>query len=78
MLNHFSHVRLCAILWTVAHQAHLSMDSPGKNTGVNCHSLLQRIFPTQGSKPSLLSTALAGGFFTTSTTWEAQYTKNSF
>ena len=26
----------------------------GKNTGVDCHSLLQRIFPTQGSKPSLL------------------------
>ena len=25
-------------------------DSPGKNTGVGCHALLQRIFPTQGSK----------------------------
>ena len=24
-------------------------DSPGKNTGVGCHSLLQGIFPTQGS-----------------------------
>ena len=24
-------------------------DSPGKNTGVGCHSLLQWIFPTQGS-----------------------------
>ena len=23
------------------------VDSPGKNTGVGCHSLLQRIFPTQ-------------------------------
>ena len=23
-------------------------DSPGKNTGVGCHTLLQRIFPTQG------------------------------
>ena len=29
-------------------------DSPGKNTGVDCHSLLQRIFPTQGSNPGLL------------------------
>ena len=29
-------------------------DFPGKNTGVGCHSLLQRIFPTQGSNPSLL------------------------
>ena len=25
-------------------------DSPGKNTGVGCHALLQGIFPTQGSK----------------------------
>ena len=29
-------------------------DSPGKNTGVDCHSLLQRIFPTQGSNLGLL------------------------
>ena len=26
-------------------------DSPGKNTGVGGHSLLQGIFPTQGSNP---------------------------
>ena len=25
-------------------------DSPGKNTGVDCQALLQRIFPTQGSQ----------------------------
>ena len=30
-------------------------DSPGKNTGVACHALLQGIFPTQGSNPRLLS-----------------------
>ena len=29
-------------------------DSPGKNTEVGCHALLQGIFPTQGSKPVLL------------------------
>ena len=29
-------------------------DSPGKNTGVGCHALLQEIFPTQGSNPGLL------------------------
>ena len=29
-------------------------DSPGMNTGVGCHALLQGIFPTQGSNPSLL------------------------
>ena len=29
-------------------------DSPGKNTGVDCHFLLQGIFPTQGSNLCLL------------------------
>ena len=28
--------------------------SPGKNTGVGCHALLQGIFPTQGVNSSLL------------------------
>ena len=28
-------------------------ESPGKNSGVGCHALLPRIFPTQGSNPSL-------------------------
>ena len=31
-----------------------SWDSPGKNTGVNCHFLLQGIFPTQGLNLGLL------------------------
>ena len=30
-----------------------SWDSPGKNTGVGCHSLRQWNFPTQGSNPRL-------------------------
>ena len=47
-------------------------DSPGKNIGVGCHVLLQGIFLTQGSNPHLMSPALAGGFFTCSSTWEAQ------
>ena len=29
-------------------------DSPGKNTGVGCHFLLQGVFPTQESNPCLL------------------------
>ena len=29
-------------------------DSPGKNTGVDCHTLLQGIFLTQGSNPHIL------------------------
>ena len=28
-------------------------DSPGKNTGMGCHFLLQGILPTQGSNPGL-------------------------
>ena len=47
-------------------------NSPGKNTGVGYHFLLQEIFPTQGSNQYLfISPALTGGFFTTSATWEA-------
>ena len=29
-------------------------DSPGKNNGVGCHTILQGIFPTQGLNPGLL------------------------
>ena len=41
-----SRVWLFVTPWTVAHQAPLSMDSPGKNTGVGCHALLQGILLT--------------------------------
>ena len=44
----FNSVQLFATPWTVACQAPLSMNSPGKNTGVGCHDLLQAIFLTQG------------------------------
>ena len=41
-------------------------DSPGKNTVVGCHFLLQGIFLTQRSNPGVSCLpALAGGFFTT-------------
>ena len=40
-------------------------DSADENTGVDCHSLLQGIFPTQGSNPCLLWLLHAGKFFTT-------------
>ena len=46
-----------------------------KNTGVGCPALLQGIFPTQESNPPPFGLpALAGGFFTTSTAWEAHHT----
>ena len=41
LLSRFSRVRLCATPPTVAHQAPPPWDSPGKNTGVGCHFLLQ-------------------------------------
>ena len=72
MLSRFSHVPLFVTPWTVAHQAPLSMGSPGKNTGVDCHALLQGIFLTQGSNLRLLCLLhWRTGFFTTSATWEA-------
>ena len=46
MLSRLNHVWLCATQWTAALQA--PWDSPGKNTGVGCHTLLQGIFPTVG------------------------------
>ena len=42
-----SHVWLFATPWT------RPWNSPGQNTGVGCLSLLQGIFPTQGSNPGL-------------------------
>ena len=49
LLNLISHsvVSNCAIPWTVP------WNSPGQNTEVGSHSLLQGIFPTQGSNPGL-------------------------
>ena len=43
----------CVTPQTGAHQALLSMGFP-KNTGVDCHFLLQEIFPTQGSNQCVL------------------------
>ena len=54
VLSCFSHVWLLATLWTLACQALLSMDYPGKNTRVGCHTLLQGVFLIQGSNPHLL------------------------
>ena len=72
VLSRFSCVQLFAAPWTVVHQASLSMGFPGKNTGVDCHFLLQVIFLTQELNLHLLCLLyLAGGFFTTSASWKA-------
>ena len=51
VLSRFSHVRLNG-LWPT--RLLCPWDSPGMNTGVGCHALLQGIFSTQGSNPHLL------------------------
>ena len=40
--------------WTAAARLLCPWDSPGKNTGVGCHALLQGIFLTQSSNPGIL------------------------
>ena len=50
------------------HVLHSPWNSPGQNTGVGSHSLLQGIFPTQGSNPGLLH---CSQFFTSWATREA-------
>ena len=54
VLSQFGRVWLFAALWTVAPRLLSPWDSPEKNTGVGCHSLIQGIFSTQGSNPHLL------------------------
>ena len=70
--SHFSHVQLFATLWIVDNQAPLSM---GFSRQDYCCGLLcppPGNLPDPGIEPvSLMSPALAGGFFTTGATWEA-------
>ena len=73
MLSHFSHVWLLATLQTVTHQAPLSMrfSRQEHQSGLPCP--LPGDLPDPGIKSvSLMAPALASGFFTTSTTWEAR------
>ena len=41
LLSRFSRVQLCVTPEMAGHQAPRPWDSPGKNTGVGCHFLLQ-------------------------------------
>ena len=41
LLSRFSRVRLCATPWMEPTRLPCPWDSPGKNTGVGCHFLLQ-------------------------------------
>ena len=55
VLGHFSRVWFFTTLWTVACRLLCPWDSPYKNTGVGCHSLLQGICPIEGWNWCLLS-----------------------
>ena len=71
MLSRFSFGLLFATLCTVAPQAPLSMEFSRKEYWGGWPCPFPGDLPDAWIKPmSLMSTALAGGFFTTSTTWE--------
>ena len=71
MLCCFSHVRLCATLWTLAHQAPLFVGFSRQEYCSGFPCLPPGNLPDPGIKPaSLRTSALAGGFFITSATWE--------
>ena len=71
VLRHFSCVRLFVTLRTVACQMPLSMGFSRQEYWSGLSFPLPGDLPDPGIKPtSLMSPALAGGFFATSTTWE--------
>ena len=74
MLSCLSCIRLFSTLWTVDHQAPPSMGFSRQEywSGLTCPPLED--LPDPGIEPqSLLSPAMAGGFFTSSTMWTQQF-----
>ena len=70
MLSRFSHVQLFETLWTVACQTPQSMGFSRQEYWNG----LSWDLSNPGAKPmSLMSPALAGGFFPASATWEAPF-----
>ena len=76
MVSCFSHVQFFATLWTIAHQASVSMGFPRQEYWSGLP------FPLPGHLPvpwinaaSFMSPALAGGFFSTVTTWKLEEEK---
>ena len=67
MLSSFSRVQLCATLWTVAHQAPLSMGFSRQEYWSGLPFPAPGDFPNPGIKlhVSFMSPALAGEFFST-------------
>ena len=75
MCVRLSHVRLFATSWTVAHQAPLSVEFSRQEYWCGLSFPSPEDLPNPGTElaslVSLVSPALAGGFFTTGATWEA-------
>ena len=74
VLGCFSLIWLFTTLWTLAHQAPLSKGFSRQEywSGLPCPP--PGDLPNPGTEPrSLMTPALADRFFTTSTTWEAQF-----
>ena len=75
VLRCFSCAQLFATLWIMAHQVPLSMGFPGQKDWSELPCPPPGDLPDPGIQPvSLMSPALAGGFFITSTIQEAQHT----
>ena len=73
VLSHFSRVQLFATLWTIAHQAPLSVEFSRQEHWSGLQFPSPGDLPNPGIEPmSFMSPALASGFFTTRATWEAQ------
>ena len=68
-------VRLSATPWTAARQTPLSMEFSSQEYWSGLPFPSPGDLPSSGTEPTfLMSPALAGRFFTTSTTWDAHYT----
>ena len=73
VLSCFSCVRLFVTLWTIAHPAPLSMEFSRQESWSRLPCPPPRDLSYPGIEPAFpVSPALAGGFFTTSTTREVQ------
>ena len=71
VLSHFSRVQLFATLWTIAHQAPLSMGFSRQEYWSGLPYPPSGALPNPGTEAvSLTSPALASGFFTTCAHWE--------
>ena len=78
VLNH-SVVSDSVTPWTVTHQAPLSMGFSRQEYWSGLTYLPPGDLPNPGIEPtSLMSSALVGGFFTTSATWEAPILTRAF